>query len=325
MEEHGTDARPWSPSTACPVGREQQTWIETWMHWCAGQFGGPAELGEIALPTPDFFPASYTGTPAQIEELTARVCGLMSVDPAGLVVELFDGAAKDSPSTTSGRRAVGHYSRRDGRAVIGLDRDQASDPAYLTAIIAHELGHVRLLGENRIDRHDDHERLTDLVTVYLGLGVFTTNAAMSYAKTARSWSVRPLGYLDERTLNGADNDGYFELGYLTEREFGYALACYCRMRGETAPAWTSHLDPGPRAFLRQGLAFLARSGSGTGLPTVKPMRRQGVLRTAHGDVPIKVSAAGPSRPADLFFEPTLRRRPAASGPALESAPKSTDP
>ncbi|MGI8335146.1 hypothetical protein ACRYCC_34780 [Actinomadura scrupuli] len=305
-EEHETDVPPWLPSTECPVEFEQQSWIETRMHWCAEQFGGPAELGDIALPTQDFFPASYTGTLAQIKELTARVCDLMSVDPAGLIVELFDGAEK---GRASGVRTVGHYTRRNGRAVISLDRDQAADPAYLTAIIAHELGHVRLLGENRVSRRGDHERLTDLVTVYLGLGIFTTNAAMSYAKAARSWSIQPLGYLDERTLNGAGSDGYFRLGYLREREFGYALACYCRMRGQTtAPAWASYLAPGPRAVLKQGLAFLALEGPGEGLPTVKPRRRRD---WPAGIRPTEVWQTDPSRLPTLFLKPTWPGKPAA--------------
>lgn len=316
MEERETDVRPWLPSGECPVGLEEQAWIETWMHWCAGQFGEPEELGDIALPTPDFFPASYTGTPAQIKELTARVCDLMSVDPARLLVELYDGAGKDWTSTTSGGRTVGHYSQRDGRAVIGLDRHQASDPAYLTAIIAHELGHVRLLGEHRIARRDDHERLTDLVTVYLGFGVFTANAAMSYPKAARGWSVVPLGYLDERTLNGgARGQASFRLGYLREREFGYALACYCRMRGRPAvPAWASYLDPGPRTVLKQGLAFLARGGPGNGLPTLKPPRRRRPPPAGRGISTLAPRSADTPRPPALYFEPIWPGKAAAPGP-----------
>ena len=61
-------------------------------------------------------------------------------------------------------------------------------------------------------------------------------------------------------LNAARNDGYSRLGYLTEQEFGYALACYCQMRGETNPPWRRELDPGPRNYLEQGLAYLAGFG-----------------------------------------------------------------
>ncbi len=37
----------------------------------------------------------------------------------------------------------------------------------------------------------DHERLTDLLTVYFGFGVFTTNAALRFGETARGFSVQP--------------------------------------------------------------------------------------------------------------------------------------
>jgi hypothetical protein len=47
-------------------------------------------------------------------------------------------------------------------------------------------------------------------------------------------------------------------GYLGTREFGYALACYARMRGEASPAWARHLSPGQGGYLTQGLAYLRR-------------------------------------------------------------------
>lgn len=39
--------------------------------------------------------------------------------------------------------------------------------------------------------------------------------------------------------------------------FGYALACYAHLRGETRPAWAHHLGTNPRAYLKQGLRYLA--------------------------------------------------------------------
>jgi hypothetical protein len=75
--------------------------------------------------------------------------------------------------------------------------------------------------------------------------------------------------MSERILNGARNDGYSRLGYLTEREYGYALACYCRLRGETDPSWATYLGPGPGTYLDQGLAYLARSRPSGGFPTLQ--------------------------------------------------------
>ncbi len=45
------------------------------------------------------------------------------------------------------------------------------------------------------------------------------------------------------------------------------MACHAWLRREADPAWAGHLDPGPRAFLRQGLAYLGRAAEPGLLPT----------------------------------------------------------
>ncbi|GLY82296.1 helix-turn-helix domain-containing protein [Actinoallomurus iriomotensis] len=256
------------PDTA--VDFASQAWIESSIQWFISEFGKEAALREITPSTSDLLPTNYTGTPEQIEALVIRIRDLMSVDSSQqLTIRFFDGSDGEG-MVRHGPRAVGHYHEENGRAVIGLDIQEAANPDFMTAVIAHELCHVRLLGERRITpSREDHERLTDLLTIYLGFGVSTTNAALIFTQTAHSWSVQPRGYLSEQTLNGSRNDGYAKLGYLTEQEFGYALACYCWLRGETAPAWATHLDPGPREFLKMGLAYLTRSSLPGDFPTLR--------------------------------------------------------
>src|ERR1700677_3682477 len=100
--------------------------------------------------------------------------------------------------------AAGAYHRDDGELVLTIDRSYQRESAQLVAVIAHELGHVRLLGENRITvgQWADHEPLTDLLTVYLRLGVFTANAALSFSKSTNlrctAWSAQRLGYITEQ-------------------------------------------------------------------------------------------------------------------------------
>jgi hypothetical protein len=83
----------------------------------------------------------------------------------------------------------------------------------------------------------DQEQLTDLSTVFFGLGVFTANAAFDYSQDHRGWQTSQLGYLGERL-------------------FGYALAYYAWLRTEETPAWTNQLDTNPAAYMRQGLRYL---------------------------------------------------------------------
>jgi hypothetical protein len=158
------------------------------------------------------------------------------------------------------REDVGRYRREGGRATIELDVRVAARREAFAGLIAHELAHARLLGEQRADELDmddaERERLTDLTTVFLGMGVFTANASDDFVKTA-GYSVTPLGGLDDWMLSGRSDEPPYQLGYLRPQEFGYALACWSRMRGETDPPWARHLAASVRAAFTQGLALRA--------------------------------------------------------------------
>lgn len=258
--------KPWLPATTsdCPVDAKTQEWVESSIRWFMGQFGTAVVYRDPVLPTAGFLSgAGYSATAGQTEELVAHLCELMEVDPGSFTLELYDGSAEEEKITPSGKKhAVGHFRMTDGRLLISLDQRETSDPKHLAAIAVHELCHLRLLGEGRIrGGRDDGERLTDLLTVYFGFGIFTTNAAMRFARADRGFTFISRGLLDDRSLNAArHNDGYHRLGYLSSMEFGYALACYCWVRGETEPpGWARYVNPGPRVHMEQGLAYLART------------------------------------------------------------------
>jgi len=136
------------------------------------------------------------------------------LDPRVPIASQFNGAA-------------GHFQHRADVFILAIRRRQLRDPVALTATVAHELAHVRLLGERRIspDR-GDQEQLTDLATVSFGLGIFTANAAFDYSQNQFGWQTSQLGYLGEAL-------------------FGYALAYYAHMRAEEDPSWAKALDTNP--------------------------------------------------------------------------------
>ncbi|HEV7646778.1 MAG TPA: hypothetical protein VGP26_01330 [Actinophytocola sp.] len=228
---------------ACPVRPREQRWVEASMRTFRRELG-PGPLGRpVVLPTPEFFPDSRTGTDADIDTFFRRVCRYAEVDPSAITVETFGGneeaeLARATGLTYESRSAAGDYRRAGGRPVIGVDRAAVDHPARLVATIAHELAHHRLhergLGEDRAD----HEPLADLLTVYLGLGVFTANAAFEYRTDLRRRSAH-------------------RLGYLTEPMFGYGLACFAWLREETEPDWARSVDANPRSALKRGLRYLA--------------------------------------------------------------------
>jgi hypothetical protein len=180
----------------------------------------------------------------------------MNVNRDRLEVEFFDDADGElqrnlcfMEGTSEG--ASGHYNKRRDRLVISLDSSQLCDPMSLVATVAHELGHVRLLGEGRIHGgFEDHEPLTDLLTVFLGLGLFTANSAFSF----KQWNDNSTqGWRAERK------------GYLTEEMIGYALALFASMRGEHNPAWSEFLEGSVRKYFKDALKYLEKTGDGASL------------------------------------------------------------
>jgi len=252
------------------------------MHWFTEQFGSRQLQADVVLPTARFLPPDYSATKSEIEHLVTSACLHMQVDRQWIDLQLFDGSAEKRAAQSGTKRAVGHFHMANGRAVVSLDLAEAADPIMLLAIVVHELCHVRLLGEKRItaDRKD-HERLTDLLTVFFGFGIFGTNAAMRFDRRASKAVIIPRGEFDDRTLNAArSNDGYNRLGYLSSAEFGYALGCYAWLRRELDPGWSKFVNPGPLAAMRQSLKFLTAASQPGELPTQRLLNK-----------PIKVGSA----------------------------------
>jgi hypothetical protein len=109
--------------------------------------------------------------------------------------------------------------------------------------LAHELGHVHLLGHGRVsDQAADHEPLTDLLTVYLGMGIFTANSVIRehYWHEGQVW-----GWNIGRS------------GYLGMPDFGYAFARFARARVEEGAEWVSELRLDVRSAFKQAMRFLA--------------------------------------------------------------------
>jgi hypothetical protein len=128
--------------------------------------------------------------------------------------------------------------------MLHLDLESA-DPLAAVATLAHELGHVILLDGGHLERDaEDMEPMTDLVTVYLGLGVFTANASRQFRQ-----------YQDDRRQGWSMS----RLGYLPETVFGYALACFAKERGENQPAWAEQLSTNLKAWFRQSAAWLRKA------------------------------------------------------------------
>jgi hypothetical protein len=242
----------------CPVPGGQKTWIEDRLAWLAGEFGLERMLrAHVIAPTVEYFPDPFDGTEAAASVLLRRVCGYIGVDPARIRLRFYSEEVPDLGYPflreqywhgTAGLYRMRRQGRRRRvrRDRIWIETSQLKNPESLAATLAHELAHVHLLGDRRLTGDEaDHEPLTDLLTVYLGLGILTANSFLMESQEVGArgmrWSIR-------------------RQGYLSASMYGYALARFAWVRGECKPPWTGELRLDVRTPFELGLRFLMDTG-----------------------------------------------------------------
>lgn len=230
------------------------------MKWLTNQFGrDKLRDAPIILPIARFFPDPYDASDEAIRLLLARVCGYMGIAADTIHFSLYEDRP---PVETDGlvKGTAGLYSEEHGAFRIWLEEKNLDDPLALVATMAHELGHVLLLGHGRVSADEwDHEPLTDLLTVFLGLGVITANSVVRESSwTSGGWGGWTIG----------------RRGYLTMPMYGYALAVFAHLRGETKPKWARHLRPDVRAAFKLGEAWIVSEGGLSGTPAAPTFDHQ---------------------------------------------------
>jgi hypothetical protein len=232
-----------------PITAEQQQWTDKSFVRLGGLLGVHRLLeGPVVLPTVEHFPDPYDRSESALRSMFYRVATQMQVNPADVDVTLFasgnDLTRELVPfysGKSSGAAGLYHHDPTD-RPQISINEAQMKDPIALVAVLAHELGHIILLRPGLVDRQEpDMEPLNDLLTVFLGFGIFTANAAFRFEQhsdnTTQGWSAQ-------------------RLGYLSEEQFGYALARFAFERGERKPAWKSFLSTNVAAYMKRSVAWL---------------------------------------------------------------------
>jgi hypothetical protein len=264
----------WLFPAMCPCDPAAKAWVEQRLGWLAEQFPASAFTGRpVVLPTAEFFPAPYDGSNKAVRILFDQVCEYMDVDSYSVSLEFVaqagklnfvNGAGQSLPDAAGTYQSHRHFGdgmfvsgtpgiepEQTARSLIRLDKADIDDPMALVGTIAHELAHVRLLGEGRVSsRVFDNELLTDLTVVHLGLGIFLAN-------TPRTWDSQYTRW---------PNSDLRKPEYMTPPMFGWALAHLAWFRGEARPTWARHLRLGARANFRQGLRYLQQTGASSYAP-----------------------------------------------------------
>ncbi len=138
---------------------------------------------------------------------------------------------------------LGTFGVADNEIAITYDPGNLNDSVTLVATFAHELAHYRLapLLEDLPGGEEMHEFATDLMTVYMGFGLFGANRAFNFAQHQ---SFMGQGW------------GWSRQGYLTERAWAFALAVFLQLRAESANDVRPFLKAHLYADLRKAKRYL---------------------------------------------------------------------
>lgn len=241
---------PWKPSPFLESAEEEWQ-AEVW-RWFLRSFGGLEDFrrSPLVTPTAEFFPATGSSGHARalkIFEHVKRHAGLQEWE-----CELVEQPSR--PDLRVGEVMAQVFEQHDpagtfgvegNRVVISYEPTQLGDPMALIATFIHELGHYLLatIADPPPGGPQTEELATDLVTVYLGFGLFGANCAFSFQRDSGTHS---QGWSTARQ------------GYLTERMWCYALAIFFRLRdediGQARPFLKSHLY----TDLRKATAYLRK-------------------------------------------------------------------
>ena len=222
--------------------------MEDALKWLINQFGEEKILSiKTLLPIQEHFSVQFDGTGQMAYNILAIVARQMDVDPNNITLNFYNEQLLEIKSnvgfTLFGQQyedenySSGQYGGKDpnGKFFIAIELGQLKEPDKLVATFAHEIAHIKILGEGRLKENDEY--LTDLVTVFFGLGIFNANAIFRFYTDPDKWA-------------------YSKQGYLTQQEWGYALALYAYIRQERKPDWIQYLVPNIQSDFKKSEAYI---------------------------------------------------------------------
>lgn len=237
-----------SKGIVCPVSDEARKWLEASFRWLIAEFGAEyIRQRKVLSPEKTSFPFNVDHTENDAWNILDIVAKQMEIPLEAIDLTFYDqglitysggqGNKIFSQQDATEQYSAGLYTGKNkhNRYSISLETSRLTDTEAVIATIAHELSHVKLLGERRIVNND--EPLTDLIPVIFGLGIFNANTSFRFYKDQESW-------------------GYRKQGYLTQQEWGYALALFAYLKDDFKPGWLKYLTPNIRSDFKKAMAYL---------------------------------------------------------------------
>lgn len=234
----------------CPIDSQMRLWMENAFVWLATQFEYENIITKpMLLPTTEHFPIRYDGSKESLTKTAEIVAKQMNIDFSEINLDIYEQNIQEFSGdfghriwtevdkSSDDKMAAGLYFDKNeaGRYDILIEKQNLNDPENLVATLAHEFSHIKILGEKRLDVND--EQLTDLTPVVFGLGIFNANSAFKEHKSFNSY-------------------GHNSIGYLKQREWGYALALYAYFRKEKNSDWIKYLTANVRSDFKKSIDFI---------------------------------------------------------------------
>ncbi|MBL8810423.1 MAG: hypothetical protein JNM43_09635 [Planctomycetaceae bacterium] len=244
----------------CPVDPAAKQWIEDRLHWLSKQFGRDIFTRRaMILPTSEFFPEQLDGTAEAVRRLLDQVCDYMDVSPDRVELDFFTNRNQLGLVNDAGKAlpsgAAGLYEDQGDRRVIHLETNELSNLEAVIGTIAHELSHLRLMGEDRVSGDEfDNELLTDLTATFFGFGLFLGNHPRNWEGSYSKWPGTQLQCPE----------------YMSLPMYAWVLCHSAWWRGQEKPEWTKYMSYDLRASFRQGMRYLRKTGDSKFAP---PARR----------------------------------------------------
>ena len=204
---------------------------------------------KVLTPTPDDFPIKYNGLNESAFSTLKIVAQQMELNSEDILLNIYsEGQTELDTGGVVGNRLFlqnietekysgGLYfgKQEDNKYHIAIEKKILKDSISIVATLAHEIAHIKLLGEKRIDKNN--EDLTDLITIVFGLGIFNANVSFQTKRDYDSW-------------------GWSKSGYLSQMEWGYGLALFAYIRGEKNPEWVNFLSKNIQSDFKKSFEFI---------------------------------------------------------------------
>ena len=229
---------------------QQECWL-----WLLENFGGQEAMRAHRTVTPssaDFPRSGKTGCD-HARHVFNQVAAYFKVDPAGfdLIEQEEDIDPMVAPLAVVHNAPVsplGTYSADGNRHLITYSPANLRDLEGLIATFAHEICHPLLFSIATAPPGGDEaeEFATDLAMVFFGFGIFGGNQSFQF-----------MQYRDDAT--GTQGWSTRRAGYLSQNEWGFALAVRALLLEEDVDDILGHCADGLAAHVKKNVRYLAKT------------------------------------------------------------------